>query len=118
VVGAVFPAYLTTFLPTFVLMGVGLGVASVASTGLGTDASPRDRGGLASGLLTAAAQLGTVLGLAALVPLAAGPAGSPLTGYHTAFAWAGWAAVAGALLPLGMLLRRRARRARDTAVYI
>lgn len=104
--------YLTTLLPTFVLMGVGLGVASVASTGLGTDASPRDRGGLASGLLTAAAQLGTVLGLAALVPLAAaGPASTPLTGYHTAFAWAGWAAAAGALLPLGALLRRRARRA-------
>jgi EmrB/QacA subfamily drug resistance transporter len=102
--------YLTTLLPTFVLMGVGLGVASVASTGLGTDASPGERRGLASGLLTAAAQLGTVLGLAALVPLAAGPADSPLTGYHAAYAWAGWAATAGALLALGVFLRRRRAR--------
>jgi len=159
--------YPTTVLPTFVLMGIGLGVASVASTSLGTDdtslgtndtglgtdgirlgadgtrlgadgtklgadgtrrgtdstrlgtddtglgkdSSPRDRRGLAAGLLNAAAQLGTVLGLAALVPLAAaGPAGSPLAGYHAAFTWAGWAAVGGAFLPLGMLLRRRAGR--------
>jgi predicted MFS family arabinose efflux permease len=96
-------SYVTTMLPAFAVMGVGLGVASVASTGLGTEGSAPDQRGLASGLLNAAAQLGTVLGLAALVPLAADD--SP-AGYHAVFKWAGAAAAAGALLPL-LTLRRR-----------
>lgn len=58
-------------LGAFALMGAGLGCASVASTGLGTAAlAVRDQG-LASGLLGTAAQVGTVLGLAIVVPLAA-----------------------------------------------
>jgi MFS family permease len=96
-------SYVTTMLPAFAVMGVGLGVASVASTGLGTEGSAPDQRGLASGLLNAAAQLGTVLGLAALVPLAADDS---LAGYHAVFKWAGAAAAAGALLPL-LTLRRR-----------
>ncbi len=55
----------------FLLMGAGLGVASVASTAIGTAAFDRDRQGLASGLLTTSAHVGTVLGLAVVVPLTA-----------------------------------------------
>jgi MFS family permease len=56
----------------FVLLGAGLGVASVASTARGTAALEAADQGLASGLLAASAQLGAAIGLAVLVPLAAG----------------------------------------------
>jgi MFS family permease len=58
-------------LGAFALMGAGLGCASVASTALGTAALAASDQGLASGLLGTAAQVGTVLGLAIVVPLAA-----------------------------------------------
>jgi MFS family permease len=63
--------YLLYLIPAFVLMGMGLGCASVASTASGTAAADGGLQGLASGLLNSAAQIGTVLGLAILVPLSA-----------------------------------------------
>jgi len=63
--------YLLYLIPAFVLMGTGLGCASVASTASGTAAASGGLQGLASGLLNSAAQIGTVLGLAVLVPLSA-----------------------------------------------
>ena len=63
--------YLLYLIPAFVLMGAGLGCASVASTTSGTAAADGGLQGLASGLLNSAAQIGTVLGLAILVPLSA-----------------------------------------------
>jgi EmrB/QacA subfamily drug resistance transporter len=63
--------YLLYLIPAFVLMGTGLGCASVASTASGTAASEGRLQGLASGLLNSAAQIGTVLGLAVLIPLSA-----------------------------------------------
>ncbi len=71
--------YLAHLLPGFVLMGVGVGLASVASTAAGTSAVGADKQGLVSGLLNTAAQIGTVLGLALLVPLSAARADA-LTG--------------------------------------
>jgi EmrB/QacA subfamily drug resistance transporter len=61
-------------LAALALMGAGLGCASVASTTLGTAALAGRDQGLASGLLGTAAQVGTVLGLAIVVPLAAAAA--------------------------------------------
>jgi MFS family permease len=67
----------------FVLSGLGLGVASVASTAKGTAAVPAAQQGLASGVLNTAAQVGTALGLAVLVTVASArtgaltPAGAP-----------------------------------------
>ena len=58
----------SAFIPAYVVMGYGLGVAATASTAQGT-AALRERAGLASGLLNAAAQIGTVVGLATLTPL-------------------------------------------------
>ena len=55
----------------FVVMGFGLGVAAVASTARGTAALAGDDQGVASGLLSTSAQLGTVLGLAVLTPVSA-----------------------------------------------
>jgi EmrB/QacA subfamily drug resistance transporter len=63
--------YLLYLIPGFVFMGSGLGCASVASTASGTAAADGGLQGLASGLLNSAAQIGTVLGLAVLVPLSA-----------------------------------------------
>ena len=53
--------------------GAGIGVSSVAATGLGTDVAPRWRGG-ASGIINTAAQAGTAVGIATLL-LVAGAAG-------------------------------------------
>ena len=78
---------------TFGLMGGGLGVASVASTAMGTRAG--DRPGLASGVLNTAAQLGTAIGLALLV--------APAAAAGFAWGWAGAAAVAlAAALAIGV----------------
>jgi predicted MFS family arabinose efflux permease len=54
-----------------VIAGLGLTCAAVASTAAGTAAAAADDQGLASGLLNTAAQLGTALGIAALVTVAA-----------------------------------------------
>jgi EmrB/QacA subfamily drug resistance transporter len=93
----------------FVVMGFGLGSASVASTALGTAALAPERQGLAAGLLGTAAQLGTVLGLATLVPLAAARAeatGDLAGGYS----WGELgAAVAALVAAAGLLLAARAR---------
>jgi EmrB/QacA subfamily drug resistance transporter len=53
------------------LSGLGLGFASVASTAGGTSAVEGGKRGLASGLMNTSAQVGTALGLAILLTLAA-----------------------------------------------
>jgi MFS family permease len=60
----------------FVLLGLGLGIASVASTAMGTAAVPATGQGLASGVLNSAAQVGTALGLAVLVTVASARTGA------------------------------------------
>jgi MFS family permease len=73
------------------LIGVGLGVASVAATAIGTDV-PEAIAGTASGVVNTAAQLGTALGIAVFLAVAA--AGTPeQTGTKTA--WVIIAATAG-----------------------
>jgi MFS family permease len=70
-------------LPALVVMGAGLGVASVASTkvGVGDEAQ-----GLASGVLNTAAQLGTAIGLALLV--------APAAAFGFRWGWLACAAIA------------------------
>lgn len=101
----------------FVLLGAGLGVASVASTAAGTAALDRADQGFASGLLATSAQVGTVLGLALIVPLAAartaGLDGGPhaqVAGFRLGFVVA--AALAAATAAAIALSGRRARRSR------
>ena len=64
-------------LTSFALMGLGLGIASVASTTVGTGVAPATERGVASGLLNSAAQIGTAVGLAVIIPLSAPDAGGP-----------------------------------------
>lgn len=74
--------------------GVGLGLSSVASTALGTDVEPGRRG-TASGIINTAAQLGTALGISALVLVAVTTTGTPRVGGPVPWiAWAFSAAVA------------------------
>jgi EmrB/QacA subfamily drug resistance transporter len=100
--------YLMYLIPGFVLMGSGLGCASVASTTSGTSAAGGELQGLASGLLNSAAQIGTVLGLAILIPLSAArsealagtvPAGAALVeGFRLAFFGAAGIAACGVVI--------------------
>lgn len=62
--------YLSYLLPGFVVVGSGLGLASVGSTIAGTSAVTGSAQGLVSGVLNTAAQVGTALGLAVLVTVA------------------------------------------------
>lgn len=84
------------------LSGCGIGLSSVAATATGTDV-PEGMQGVASGVLNTAAQLGTALGVAAILLVAsvAGGAGGPGHG-----APAGWIC-AGALAVLGAVLLAR-----------
>lgn len=94
-----------------VLGGFGLGCAAVAATGIGTSAAGSEEQGLASGLLNSAAQIGTALGVAALVTLAVARTGTLLDGgaaiaeaavegYRLAFFVSAGLAVAGSLVAI------------------
>jgi len=87
--------------------GAGIGLSSVAATGLGTDVEPRWRGS-ASGIINTAAQLGTAIGVAALLLIAAATSGMPAAG--TAPPRAAWA-VAAAVAAAGAARFAAARRA-------
>jgi len=114
-------APLPSLLGGFVLLGAGLGVASVASTARGTEALDGSDQGLASGLLATSAQVGTVLGLAVVLPLAAartaalggGPA-AQVAGFELGLVLAAGLACAAALMlvtraPAGARAAPRAR---------
>jgi hypothetical protein len=104
-------------------MGAGLGVASVASTASGSAALAAADQGLASGMLATSAQVGTVLGLAVLVPIAAarttaldaGQAGQ-VSGYELGFLLAA-ALAAGSALVVGLRAWRSPRGLRTAEQY-
>jgi MFS family permease len=59
--------------------GLGIGLSSVAATGLGTDVRAQWRGG-AAGIINTAAQVGTAVGVAVLLLIAAAATGGPAAG--------------------------------------
>jgi MFS family permease len=69
---------LVVFLVGLTLSGLGLGLASVGSTAQGTAEATEDTGGLIGGLLNAAAQIGTAIGIAALLAAPGGRAAAYL----------------------------------------
>ncbi|WP_165949139.1 MFS transporter [Kribbella turkmenica] len=71
---------LAVLLVAFAVMGVSLGLASVSSTTAGTAEVADGERGVAAGVLTSSAQLGTTLGLALCAPVTA--AADPMTGYR------------------------------------
>jgi MFS family permease len=107
---------LATMVGGFLLLGGGLGVASVASTARGTAAVVAAHQGLASGLLATSAQLGTAISLAIVVPIAAahtrrlgsGPA-AQVAGYELGFAVAAaLAALTAGVIAVAALRSRQA----------
>ncbi len=101
------------------LAGLGLGCAAVAATGIGTSAAGSEEQGLASGLLNSAAQVGTALGVAVLVTVAAARTGTLLDGgaamaeaavegYRWAFFASAGLAVAGSLVAIFVVREKKA----------
>jgi predicted MFS family arabinose efflux permease len=93
--------------------GAGIGLSSVAATGLGTDVDPSWRGG-ASGVINTAAQVGTAIGVAVLLLIAAVTSGVPAAGTAPpAAAWAaGAVAAAAGAVRFALAARNRPRRSR------
>ncbi len=77
------------------LAGVGLGLAAVATTSLGTDV-PEQLRATSSGVINTSAQLGTAIGTAVLLLVAAATTGVP--GASTGTPVVAWAAAAGLAL--------------------
>jgi EmrB/QacA subfamily drug resistance transporter len=121
-------SYVGDVLPGLLPLGLGLGLAFVPITLLGTSGVREEDNGLASGLFNTAQQVGGSLGLAILSTLAASQAarvihGSGLaaiqtarvSGYHVAFLAAAIMLASGAVL-LVVALRRSDLRAVEAAV--
>jgi MFS family permease len=87
------------------ILGAGLGVSSVAANSLGTAVAPTLQGA-ASGMLNTGAQLGTAVGVSAVLLIAAMTehTGLPVTGRSLA-----WACAAAAALTAALAFRRRQR---------
>src|SRR5215475_6809538 len=78
------PAYLTHLLPAQLLGGAGVGLAIPSLFGAGSLSLSPDRFGTGSGILNMARQVGTVLGVAALVAILAGAGPEPITTFRHA----------------------------------
>jgi hypothetical protein len=79
-------AYLTHLLPAQLLGGAGVGLAIPSLLGAGSISLRPDRFGTGSGILNMARQVGTVLGVAALVALLAQVGPDPITTFRHAIA--------------------------------
>ncbi|WP_126631640.1 MFS transporter [Dictyobacter alpinus] len=85
-------SYLQTQLPALIFLGAGLGIVQIGAMGAGTAGVPPAESGLASGVMSMTGQIGTSIGLATLVSIAAiRSAGQPsnpavlVAGYQWAF---------------------------------
>jgi hypothetical protein len=78
------PAYLTHLLPAQLLGGAGVGLTIPSLLGAGSLSLPPDRFGTGSGILNMARQVGTVLGVAALVAILAHIGPDPVSTFSQA----------------------------------
>jgi hypothetical protein len=100
------PAYLTHLLPAQLLGGAGVGLAIPSLLGAGSAGLPAANLGTGSGILNMARQVGTVLGVAALVAALTVRAPDPLTTFRSGIALTiAFFAAAGAVC-LAVLARR------------
>jgi MFS family permease len=95
-------AYLRTFLPGFLLVGFGLGWAQVGIVGTAAESVPVAEQGIAAGLVSTGAQIGTAAGLAMLIALSTnlGSRAGGTVGYSAAFLGAAGFALLGLLAAL------------------
>lgn len=94
--------YLRTFLPGFLLVGLGLGWAQVGIVGTAAESVSAAEQGTAAGLVNTGAQVGTAVGLAMLVALATtfGAGADAAVGPSAAFLGAAGFAILGLLAAL------------------
>jgi MFS family permease len=98
-------------LPASLLAATGMALAFIPSLGMAISSARPEQGGLASGIINTAYQVGSALGLAAMTAIASshgadqlGDAGALTDGYSAAFLGAAGIAVVAALLA-GLLIR-------------
>lgn len=109
--------YFANVLPASLLAALGMALAYIPVTMAAMSSARPEETGLASGLVNTTYQVGSAVGLAAMVALAAaGTAGEwdTLQGFHAAFAGAAWVAVVAAVLAL--LFLRSAAAPREVPV--
>jgi MFS family permease len=98
--------YYSTFLPAWILVGIGLGAAQVGIIGSATENTTMPERGTVGGLVGMAAQIGTAMGLALLVGLSRAPS-DEVDGFRAAF-------VGGAVIAFfGLVIAIAASRAGD-----
>jgi len=102
------PAYLTHLLPAQLLGGAGVGLTIPSLLGAGSLSLTPDRFGTGSGILNMARQVGTVLGVAALVAILAHLGPDPITSFRHAIALVIGFFAAGGLVA-GILLTGKTR---------
>ncbi len=111
--------YFGNVLPASLLAALGMALAYIPVTMVAMSSARPEETGLASGLVNTTYQVGSAVGLAAMVALAAaagadGSSEALLRGFHAAFAGAAWVAVVAAILAL--LFLRSAPAAREVRV--
>jgi EmrB/QacA subfamily drug resistance transporter len=110
--------YFVNVLPASALAALGMALAYIPVTMSGMAGARPEETGLASGLVNTTYQVGSAIGLAVMVVVAA--AASPdnasdlLSGFHAAFSGAAWVAFAGAVVAL--LFLRGAPAAKEVPV--
>jgi EmrB/QacA subfamily drug resistance transporter len=104
-------SFVVDVLPASLLAAGGMALAFIPSLGLAISSARPEQGGLASGIVNTAYQVGSALGLAAMTAIASshgadrlGDAGALTDGYSAAFLGAAGIAVAAALLA-GLLIQ-------------
>ncbi|MFG3257136.1 MFS transporter [Streptomyces sp. NPDC048172] len=108
------PAFATRWLPVALLTGVGIGLVLPVLSGAALTGIPAERFATASGINSAARQIGAVLGTSLLVAVTGTPTGAEEA--HRAYERGWWAAVClAALSALCATALRDGRRPRDTA---
>lgn len=111
--------YFVNVLPASLLAAVGMALAYIPVTMAAMSGARPEETGLASGLVNTTYQVGSAVGLATMVALAAaagteGSSSALLSGFHAAFSGAAWVAIAAAVLAL--LFLRGAPAAKEVPV--
>jgi hypothetical protein len=104
--------YFVNVLPASLLAALGMALAYIQVTIAAMSGARPEETGLASGLVNTTYQVGSAVGLAAMVALAAGAGAQGsvdlLGGFHAAFTGAAWVAFGAAALALLFLARASA----------
>jgi MFS family permease len=104
--------YATDLLPSFILVGLGMGISFVSVTIAALAGVPGADAGIASGLVNTSRQIGGALGLAAVTTIATSAAGghtlaATTHGYRVAFGALAVLALVGAVLTTTMRVAHR-----------